>query len=105
MTPNGPLVSTAWLHEHLATQTSSSSRSTSNPDVAHHPRRDALQDLYTRHGVGPGRPIVTYCRIGEPSAHTWFALHEHPRLDAVRNYDGSWTEWGSMIAMPVESGA
>jgi len=66
---------------------------------------DALRDLYTGHGATPGRPIISYCRIGERSAHTWFVLHELLGLDDVRNYDGSWTEWGSMIGMPVELGA
>jgi len=65
---------------------------------------DALRALYARHGVEPGRPVVTYCRIGERSAHTWFVLHELLGHDAVENYDGSWTEWGSMVAMPVELG-
>jgi len=67
--------------------------------------RDALHELYAAHGVTPDRPVISYCRIGERSAHTWFVLHElldHPN---VKNYDGSWTEWGSMIAMPVELGA
>ena len=65
---------------------------------------DALRALYAAHGVQPGRPVVTYCRIGERSAHTWFVLHELLGLEDVRNYDGSWTEWGSMIGMPVELG-
>lgn len=74
-----------------------------NPDGTFlHP--DALRALYDEHAVVPGRPVVTYCRIGERSAHTWFALHELLGLDDVRNYDGSWTEWGSMIGMPVELG-
>jgi thiosulfate/3-mercaptopyruvate sulfurtransferase len=67
--------------------------------------RDALHEVYAAHGVTPDRPVISYCRIGERSAHTWFVLHElldHPN---VKNYDGSWTEWGSMIAMPVELGA
>jgi thiosulfate/3-mercaptopyruvate sulfurtransferase len=64
--------------------------------------QDELRDLYAGHGVAPGRPVIAYCRIGERSAHTWFVLHELLGLDDVRNYDGSWTEWGSMIAMPVE---
>jgi len=65
---------------------------------------EALRSLYARHGVEPGRPVMTYCRIGERSAHTWFVLHELLGHDAVQNYDGSWTEWGSMVAMPVELG-
>jgi len=64
----------------------------------------ALRDLYDRHGVAPGRRVIAYCRIGERSAHTWFVLHELLGLDAAQNYDGSWVEWGSMIAMPVEIG-
>ena len=46
--------------------------------------------------------MITYCRIGERSAHTWFALHELLGVGNVRNYDGSWTEWGSMIGQPIE---
>lgn len=66
---------------------------------------DALHELYAAHGVTPDRAIISYCRIGERSAHTWFVLHELLDHPDVKNYDGSWTEWGSMIAMPVELGA
>ena len=47
-------------------------------------------------------PIIAYCRIGERSAHTWFVLHELLGEDDVKNYDGSWTEWGNMVAVPIE---
>ena len=63
-----------------------------------------LEALYAAYGVAADRPVVTYCRIGERSAHTWFVLHELLGYDDVKNYDGSWTEWGSMIAMPVALG-
>jgi thiosulfate/3-mercaptopyruvate sulfurtransferase len=68
--------------------------------------REELEELYTTKGVIDGdTPIVAYCRIGERSAHTWFVLHELLGRDDVRNYDGSWTEWGNMVAVPIEKDA
>jgi thiosulfate/3-mercaptopyruvate sulfurtransferase len=63
---------------------------------------DDLRELYEGKGALDGNEIVAYCRIGERSAHTWFVLHELLGTDNVRNYDGSWTEWGNMVAVPVE---
>jgi thiosulfate/3-mercaptopyruvate sulfurtransferase len=60
-----------------------------------------LRDLYTSKGVLNGEPIIAYCRIGERSAHTWFVLHELLGHPDVKNYDGSWTEWGNLVAVPV----
>lgn len=61
-----------------------------------------LRRIYGEAGVTPDRDVVTYCRIGERSAHTWFVLHELLGYPDVKNYDGSWTEWGSMIGAPIE---
>jgi len=62
---------------------------------------DELRELYGGKGVLDGSTIA-YCRIGERSAHTWFVLHELLGQDDVRNYDGSWTEWGNLVDVPVE---
>ena len=63
---------------------------------------DELVALYGEQGVTPDKDVIAYCRIGERSSHTWFALHELLGYPKVRNYDGSWTEWGSMIGVPIE---
>jgi thiosulfate/3-mercaptopyruvate sulfurtransferase len=65
---------------------------------------DELRELYGGKGVLSGDPIIAYCRIGERSAHTWFVLHELLGEDDVKNYDGSWTEWGNLVNVPIEKG-
>ena len=65
---------------------------------------EELRELYRRNGVLGGPPIISYCRIGERAALTWFVLHELLGEENVRNYDGSWTEWGSMVDVPIERG-
>ncbi len=63
---------------------------------------DDLLKLYQSKGVLPEKPVITYCRIGERSSHTWFVLHYLLGYPDVRNYDGSWTEWGNQIRSPIE---
>jgi thiosulfate/3-mercaptopyruvate sulfurtransferase len=63
---------------------------------------DDLRALYASKGVTPEKDVVAYCRIGERSAHTWFVLTQLLGYNNVRNYDGSWTEWGSLIGAPIE---
>jgi thiosulfate/3-mercaptopyruvate sulfurtransferase len=63
---------------------------------------DELRDLYAAKGVTPDKDVIAYCRIGERSSHSWFVLHELLGFERVRNYDGSWTEWGSMVGVPIE---
>jgi thiosulfate/3-mercaptopyruvate sulfurtransferase len=62
---------------------------------------DELQALYRGEGIAPDRGVIAYCRIGERSAHTWFVLHELLGYPTVENYDGSWTEYGSLVGVPV----
>jgi len=63
---------------------------------------EELQALYADQGVTPDKDVVTYCRIGERSSHSWFVLRELLGFEKVTNYDGSWTEYGSMVGVPVE---
>jgi thiosulfate/3-mercaptopyruvate sulfurtransferase len=65
---------------------------------------DELKALYEGVGVTPEKEVIAYCRIGERSSHTWFALHELLGYGNVKNYDGSWTEYGSLVGVPVEKG-
>ena len=66
---------------------------------------DALRALYgDEAGVDFGKDTIAYCRIGERSAHTWFVLHELLGQPNVKNYDGSWTEYGSLVGVPIEVG-
>jgi thiosulfate/3-mercaptopyruvate sulfurtransferase len=65
---------------------------------------DALRGLYADAGVDFGRDTIAYCRIGERSAHTWFVFHELLGHQNVKNYDGSWTEYGSLVGVPIELG-
>jgi thiosulfate/3-mercaptopyruvate sulfurtransferase len=64
--------------------------------------RDDLENMYKNKGIVPEKDIIAYCRIGERSSHTWFVLKYLLGYPNVRNYDGSWTEWGNMIANPIE---
>ena len=64
--------------------------------------RKELEALYSSKGVSTDRSVITYCRIGERSSHTWFVLKYLLGYPDVRNYDGSWTEWGNSIMYPIE---
>ena len=63
---------------------------------------DELSELYGGRGVDGSRETIAYCRIGERSSHTWFVLSQLLGYDNVRNYDGSWTEWGSIVGAPIQ---
>jgi thiosulfate/3-mercaptopyruvate sulfurtransferase len=65
---------------------------------------EELKTLYQNVGIDPNREIIAYCRIGERSSHTWFVLTYLLGYDNVRNYDGSWTEYGSLVNVPIEKG-
>jgi thiosulfate/3-mercaptopyruvate sulfurtransferase len=63
---------------------------------------DELRQRYTAAGVTPDARIIVYCRIGERSSHTWFVLKHLLGYPNVKNYDGSWTEWGNLVGAPIE---
>ncbi len=63
---------------------------------------DELKELYGSQGITPDKDIIAYCRIGERSSHTWFVLTYLLGYPHVRNYDGSWTEWGNLVGAPIE---
>jgi len=65
---------------------------------------DELRQIYGGKGILPERPVIAYCRIGERSAHTWFVLTQLLGYPNVRNYDGSWTEWGNLVGAPIVKG-
>jgi thiosulfate/3-mercaptopyruvate sulfurtransferase len=65
---------------------------------------EALRELYQSRGITPDKDIIAYCRIGERSSHTWFVLKYLLGYPKVRNYDGSWTEWGNLVGAPIEKG-
>ena len=68
--------------------------------------REELEELYAAQGInGTNREIIAYCRIGERSSHSWVALKYILGYDNVRNYDGSWTEWGNLIGNPIRLGS
>ena len=66
---------------------------------------DELRELYASKGITPDKHVIAYCRIGERSSHTWFVLKELLGFSNVKNYDGSWTEYGSVVGVPIDNPA
>ena len=74
-----------------------------NPEDGTFKTADALRAIYeAEQGLSPGDDVIAYCRIGERSSHTWFVLNYLLGYEKVRNYDGSWTEWGNLVGVPIE---
>jgi thiosulfate/3-mercaptopyruvate sulfurtransferase len=75
-----------------------------NPSDGTFKSADELRQIYGGKGVTPDKAVIAYCRIGERSAHTWFVLTQLLGYPSVRNYDGSWTEWGNLVGAPINKG-
>ncbi|MEM0373895.1 MAG: sulfurtransferase [Sulfolobaceae archaeon] len=75
-----------------------------NPDTGEFKSPEELRQIFEKAGVTPDKEIITYCRIGERAAHTWFVLKYLLGYPAVRVYDGSWAEWGNLVGVPVKKG-
>ena len=88
---------------HIPTAASVPWGKAANEDGTFKSRAD-LEQIYADAGVTPGEDVIAYCRIGERSSHTWFVLKHLLGHDRVRNYDGSWTEWGSLVGVPIAVG-
>ncbi len=74
-----------------------------NPEDGTFKSADELRAIYLEEqGLDPNKPVIAYCRIGERSSHTWFVLRYLLGFPEVRNYDGSWTEWGNLVGVPIE---
>jgi thiosulfate/3-mercaptopyruvate sulfurtransferase len=74
-----------------------------NPETHTFRPASELRTLYVaENGLDPKRETIVYCRIGERSSHSWFALTYLLGFERVRNYDGSWTEWGNAVGLPIE---
>jgi thiosulfate/3-mercaptopyruvate sulfurtransferase len=74
-----------------------------NPEDGTFRSAEELRNLYeAQQGLKPSDNVVAYCRIGERSSHTWFVLKYLLGYESVRNYDGSWTEWGNLVGVPIE---
>jgi len=73
-----------------------------NADTGEFLPAEKLREIYEPLGLTPEKEVVAYCRIGERSAIAWFVLHELLGYERVKNYDGSWTEWGSLVGVPIE---
>ncbi|HEY6287295.1 MAG TPA: rhodanese-like domain-containing protein, partial [Ktedonobacteraceae bacterium] len=86
---------------HIPTAKSIPWATAANPDGTFRSAEE-LRQIYEGKDITPDKDVITYCRIGERSAHTWFVLTRLLGYARVRNYDGSWTEWGNLVKAPIE---